>query len=45
MTERFDKATKLAFRDPVDPQYIKFGGARDRDPTLGIRAGQLKLDG
>ncbi|KAJ3575398.1 hypothetical protein NP233_g1120 [Leucocoprinus birnbaumii] len=45
MTDKFDKATKLAFRDPQDPQYIKFGSARDRDQGLGIRAGQLRLDG
>lgn len=45
MAEKFDKATKLAFRDPTDPQYIKFGNVRDRDPDLGIRAGQLRLDG
>ncbi|KAF9449853.1 hypothetical protein P691DRAFT_790221 [Macrolepiota fuliginosa MF-IS2] len=45
MADKFDKTTKLAFRDPNDPQYIKFGNARDRDPNLGIRAGQLKLDG
>lgn len=45
MTEKFDKTTKLSFRDPSDPQYVKFGTARDRDPSLGIRAGQLKLDG
>ncbi|KAF5354053.1 hypothetical protein D9756_006959 [Leucocoprinus leucothites] len=45
MVDKFDKTTKLAFRDPNDPQYIKFGSARDRDPNLGIRAGQLKLNG
>ena len=45
MTDKFDKTTKLAFRDPSDPQYIKFGSVRDRDSYLGIRAGSLKLDG
>ncbi|KAF9449855.1 hypothetical protein P691DRAFT_727192 [Macrolepiota fuliginosa MF-IS2] len=45
MADKFDKTTKLAFRDPNDPQYIKFGNARDRDPNLGIRIGWLKLDG
>jgi hypothetical protein len=45
MVEKFDKSTKLAFRDPTDPQYIKFGRARDKDASLGIRAGQLKLEG
>lgn len=45
ISDKFDKSAKLAFRDPNDPQYIKFGSARDRDPDLGIRAGQLRLDG
>ncbi|KAF5354124.1 hypothetical protein D9756_006961 [Leucocoprinus leucothites] len=45
IVDRFDKKTKLAFRDSDDPQYIKFGNTRDRDPNLGIRAGQLKLNG
>ncbi|KXN81415.1 Heat shock 70 kDa protein 12B [Leucoagaricus sp. SymC.cos] len=45
MTDKFDKSTKLAFRDPVDPQFIKFGSVRDRDPELNIRTGQLRLDG
>jgi hypothetical protein len=45
MVEKFDKATKLGFRTPNDPQYIRFGNVRDRDPTRGIRAGQLRLEG
>ncbi len=45
MTDKFDKATKLGFRDPTDPQYIRFGSVRDKDPDLGIRAGKLRLDG
>lgn len=45
IAEKFDKVTKLSFRDPGDPQYIKFGRMRDRDPNRGIRAGQLRLDG
>lgn len=45
MAEKFDKTTKLSFRDPNDPQYIRFGNASKRDPNLGIRKGQLKLDG
>jgi hypothetical protein len=45
MVEKFDKTTKLAFRDPTDPQYIKFGRPSDKDASLGIRAGQLKLEG
>lgn len=45
MTDKFDKATKLGFRDPEDPQYIRFGSVRDKDPDLGIKAGKLRLDG
>ncbi|KAF8545589.1 hypothetical protein OG21DRAFT_1537926, partial [Imleria badia] len=45
MKEIFDQTTKLRFRDSGDPQYIKFGTARDKDPEYGIRSGQLKLAG
>jgi hypothetical protein len=41
----FDKTTKLRFRNADEPQYIKFGGIRDKDPKLNIRSGQLKLLG
>ena len=41
----FDKTTKLRFRDSDEPQYIKFGGTRDNDPTFNIRFGQIKLLG
>jgi hypothetical protein len=43
--ECFDKTTKLRFRNPDEPQYIKFGGTRDNDPNFNIRFGQLKLLG
>ncbi|KAF9222351.1 hypothetical protein BS17DRAFT_818684 [Gyrodon lividus] len=45
MTEVFDKTTKLRFRDEKEPQYIKFGTVRDKDPEYDIRSGQLKLSG
>jgi hypothetical protein len=45
MTSIFDKSTKLRFRNPDEPSYIKFGGVRDKDPGVGIRSGQLKLLG
>ena len=45
MTEEFDKSTKLRFRNSEDPQYIKFGTIRDKDPACDIRSGQLKLAG
>ena len=41
----FDKTTKLRFRNSDEPQYIKFGGARDNDASCSIRFGQLKLLG
>jgi hypothetical protein len=45
IVECFDKTTKLRFRNPDEPQYIKFGGARDHDQRCNIRFGQLKLQG
>ncbi|KIK93910.1 hypothetical protein PAXRUDRAFT_144008 [Paxillus rubicundulus Ve08.2h10] len=45
MRDEFDKTTKLRFRDAEEPQYIKFGTVRDKDPEYGIRSGQLKLAG
>ena len=45
MTDSFDKAAKVRFRNPDEPSYIKFGGVKDRDATVGIRTGQLKLPG
>jgi len=41
----FDKTTKPRFRNSDEPQYIKFGGARDNDASCNIRFGQLKLQG
>ncbi|TFK63665.1 hypothetical protein BDN72DRAFT_902219 [Pluteus cervinus] len=41
----FDKSTKIHFRNIQDPATIKFGLARDSDPTHNIRRGQLKLPG
>ncbi|KAG1846570.1 hypothetical protein DFJ58DRAFT_705635 [Suillus subalutaceus] len=45
MTDIFDSTTKLRFRNPEDPSYIKFGTVRDKDPQHDIRNGQLKLSG
>ncbi|KAF8058637.1 hypothetical protein FPV67DRAFT_1523179 [Lyophyllum atratum] len=45
ITRCFDKTTKLRFRSSAEPQFIKFGSARDKDLALGIRSGQLKLKG
>ncbi|KII95456.1 hypothetical protein PLICRDRAFT_170106 [Plicaturopsis crispa FD-325 SS-3] len=43
--ECFDRTTKLRFRNADEPSYIKFGTARDKDPNVNIRSGQLKLPG
>jgi hypothetical protein len=45
IVEWFDKTTKLRFRNSDEPQFIKFGGARDNDQNCNIRFGQLKLLG
>lgn len=45
ITDVFDKTTKLRVRSAEDPQYIKFGTVRDKDPQYDIRSGQLKLTG
>lgn len=45
MADIFDKTTKLHFRKADEPQYIQFGGIRDRDLEYNIRSGQLKLSG
>ena len=45
MTSVFDKLTKLVFRKPDEPSYVKFGTVRDKDPKYDIRSGQLKLAG
>ncbi|KAK0212140.1 hypothetical protein DFS33DRAFT_1389252 [Desarmillaria ectypa] len=45
IVECFDKSTKLRFKDPEEPSFVKFGGLRDRDPMRDIRSGQLKLKG
>ncbi|KAJ2913608.1 hypothetical protein MD484_g6805, partial [Candolleomyces efflorescens] len=41
----FDKTTKIRFSDDKQTQYIKFGSTRDKDEEVGIRFGQLKLNG
>ncbi|KAJ8585555.1 hypothetical protein M405DRAFT_745130 [Rhizopogon salebrosus TDB-379] len=45
MTSIFDKTTKLQFRRPDEPSYVKFGTIRDKDMMYNIRSGQLKLAG
>ncbi|KAG2129635.1 hypothetical protein DEU56DRAFT_741267 [Suillus clintonianus] len=45
MTRIFDTTTRLRFRTPDEPSYIKFGTLYDRDLKYDIRCGQLKLAG
>ncbi|KAM6502892.1 hypothetical protein JOM56_002869 [Amanita muscaria] len=45
MMKEFDERAKLTFRKSDEPLSIRFGGYRDTDPSKGIRAGQLKLQG
>jgi hypothetical protein len=41
----FDKSTKLAFKDPSQMAFIRFGSTRDSDSSVDIKLGQLKLRG
>ncbi|GJE96026.1 heat shock protein 70 family protein [Phanerochaete sordida] len=45
MMESFEKSAKPTFKDPSDKSFIKFGTSRDKDLSVGIRSGQLALDG
>lgn len=45
ITKRFDETTKRLFRDKKDLQFVPFGSPLDKDPSVGIRGGQLKLTG
>ncbi|KAK1227388.1 hypothetical protein PQX77_009615 [Marasmius sp. AFHP31] len=45
MANVFDKTTKLSFRNEADTGYISFGSPRDRDLSVGINRGQMKIPG
>ncbi|KAI0078813.1 hypothetical protein K474DRAFT_1593468 [Panus rudis PR-1116 ss-1] len=45
ITKRFDETTKRLFRDNKELQFVPFGSPLDKDPSVGIRGGQLKLTG
>ncbi|KAF9267818.1 hypothetical protein L218DRAFT_970647 [Marasmius fiardii PR-910] len=45
ITKRFDETTKRLFRNKKDPQFIVFGSPLDKDLSVGIRNGQLRLTG
>ncbi|ESK91430.1 hypothetical protein Moror_2703 [Moniliophthora roreri MCA 2997] len=45
ITSVFDKSTKHLFRDDSSISYIRFGSARDKDPEVDIKGGQMKISG
>ncbi|KIP11255.1 hypothetical protein PHLGIDRAFT_114660 [Phlebiopsis gigantea 11061_1 CR5-6] len=45
MIESFEQMAKPTFRDDKERAHIRFGSARDKDPDVGIRHGQLVLEG
>lgn len=45
ITKRFDETTKRLFRGINETQYVPFGSPLDKDPSVGIRSGQLKVTG
>ena len=45
MLEQFERSVKPTFKDSMERSYIKFRGRRDTDPKLGIRNGQIMLEG
>lgn len=45
MIEDFEKGTKPIFSDVSERSFIKFGSNRDKDLDVGIRNGQLALEG
>jgi hypothetical protein len=45
ITDCFDKSTKLTFKDPDQPSFIKFGTSRNNDSSVNIKMGRLKLQG
>ena len=45
MASVFDKTTKLSFRNEADMGHIHFGSPRDKDLSVGINRGQMKIPG
>ncbi|KAG6330080.1 hypothetical protein ID866_9008, partial [Astraeus odoratus] len=45
ITKRFDETTKRLFRDKHEIQWVPFGSPLDKDLSVGIRGGSLKLTG
>ncbi|PPQ99006.1 hypothetical protein CVT24_003488 [Panaeolus cyanescens] len=45
LTKAFDQFTKPIFAKQDDDYYVRFGNARDNDPTVNIKAGRMKITG
>ena len=45
MMDSFEKSVKPTFKDLSERSFIKFGSRSDRDPNVGIRSGQLGIEG
>lgn len=45
MIESFENIAKPTFKEERERSYIKFGSRKDNDPQVGIRSGQLVLEG
>ncbi|KAF8632111.1 hypothetical protein AX15_002042 [Amanita polypyramis BW_CC] len=45
MTTYFDKVTRLSFKDPSMPYFIRFGRNTENDPEFDIRCGLIKIKG
>ncbi|EKM51025.1 uncharacterized protein PHACADRAFT_128701 [Phanerochaete carnosa HHB-10118-sp] len=45
MLDTFEKTAKPNFKDSAEESFVKFGSIRDRDPGVGIKNGQLSLEG
>ena len=45
IAKRFDETTKRLFRNRDEVQFLHFGSPLDKDPSVGIRGGKLRLTG
>ncbi|KAF9647981.1 hypothetical protein BDM02DRAFT_3155934 [Thelephora ganbajun] len=45
IAKRFDETTKRLFRSRAEAQFLHFGSPLDKDLSVGIRNGKLKLTG
>ena len=43
MISVFDRSTKLSFRNPISPAFIRFGTSKDKDLTVGVLMSNTSL--